>query len=166
MVITGLSSVIHYFKRKQGSLWVQTWVPLPCLTCSHWSLYPFRTIQKEGFLVSISFHFFDGNFLLIYSVFYSYLYKHIFMYKYILYINIQTYKFLHTVIFNCFHLLSSLFISRTTEMAMVPIILFWLFSSCFCAGRFDSGKALCSGYVGVVRFMKFSLLFTKASTWT
>lgn len=62
------------------------------------------------------------------------------MYKYILYINIQTYKFLHTVVFNYFHLLSFLFISRTTETATAPIIYFQLFSGYFCAGSLLQAK--------------------------
>lgn len=65
------------------------------------------------------------------------------MYKYILHVNIQAYKFLHLVISNYFHLLSFLFIFRTSEVAAAPVMQFGLFSSYSCAGRYLQAK-LCA----------------------
>lgn len=126
MVITGLSSVKHYFNRKQESLCVQILVPLPLVTClCHCTLVELSRNKSFSFL--FLFTYWVARFLLP-CVFYLSLYKHS------LYINIQSYTFLHIVIFIYFHLLSFLFISRITELATTPIMQFCLLFSYFCAG--------------------------------
>lgn len=59
---------------------------------------------------------------------------YLYLYKHSLYINIQSYTFLHILIFIYFYLLWFPSISRITEMATIPTMQFCLFFSYFCVG--------------------------------